>query len=344
MAMINSKIERVYVEKPRADPEVQLSYIISTMSMTALLRTTVDMNIPQLLMESPKTVDELALLTNVQAPFLYRLLRGLSAIGYYSYDSESKHWINTKKSELFVGDYKLILDMLVTPLTRSFCKHVPQGLCEERNLFEIACNKAFDFASSEFIVAYHTLMESWTKVLMKTLVGHLDLSEYTSLLDIGGGVGTLLEFIHRENPHLKLGVFDLSVNKEKAIERFQNLKIDNFEFIEGNFFESITSGYDVYTMKNVIHDWNNEQALAILKNVRKAISDSGMLVVLDFCLTNEDRLGKFSKADDVLMMIAHNAESRTEKEFIELFGQADFRLRKIKYDVERISILYFVPV
>jgi hypothetical protein len=93
----------------------------------------------------------------------------------------------------------------------------------------------------------------------------------------------------------------------------------------------------------VLHDWPDEKAIEIMKNIRKVISDNGLVVIVDFLITNQDNLGKYAKMDDTKMMIGLDGQNRSLDQFEEVFRQSGFRLKKIKFDSERHSILYCVP-
>ena len=343
MAENKFKLERVYVEKPRVLAQKQLSQVIASEAMTSVLKVTSDLNIPQLLLEGPKTTEEIALAADVNPAYLFRLLRGLAAIGFYSYDSQTKLWSNTKSTELLTGYYKQVINHYVNPVLRSLHNFLPQVLEQEKSIFEVAGVTPFDFGNPVVVESFQTFMESCTRVYMSRLVGHLDLTGYESAVDIGGGYGTLLEYIRAENPKMKLANFDLPVNEEKSIEKLTASLAENFKFEGGNFFESVPSGYDVYILKNVLHDWQDDKCLVILKNIRNVISDSGLLLIIDFNLNDENNSGRYAKLDDVKMMVALNAENRTEKQHLELLKQSGFRLKKVKHDSERVSILYCVP-
>lgn len=335
--------ERVYIEKPKPSCEYQINQILLIESMLTVLKFTCDKNLPQLLHKSPKRVEEIALKIDVQAIPLQRLLRALSAIGYYSYNPETKLWSNSSASELFLAEYKIILDFYLNPLFRPLHMLLPQSLDQEKTIFEIAGMPPIDFNDQYFMNKFHTFMETSTRIAMKRLANHLELPGYTSVIDIGGGTGTLLEYIHAKNPNMRLANFEVPILREKSIEKLRAACIENVEFIGGDFFESIPSGFDVYVLKHILHDWNDEKSCIILRNVRNAISENGLLVIIEFIISDENNTGRFCKLDDLGMAIALNGEGRTEKQYLDLFEQTGFQLKKIKYDTEKASIIYCVP-
>ena len=335
--------ERVYVEKPKPSGEQEINHILSTCNVIPVLKYVCDKNIPELLQEGPKSVEEIATAVDGQAVYLGRLLRALSALGYFSYNPQSKLWSNSKSSELFLSGYKAIINHYENPLLLPLRRILPKALEVDASIFEAAGAPPFDFSNPQVIEYFQVFMHACTKIYMKRLVGHLELAGYNSAIDIGGGTGALLEYIRAENPNMKLTNFDLPTVREASLQKLAAANLGDVEFISGSFFDDIPAGFDVYMLKNVLHDWSDEKCCVILKNIRKIIGEKGLLLILDFHLTNENNLGKYAKMDDVKMMVSLNADCKTEKQHLDMLRESGLRLQKIKFDSERISILYCVP-
>lgn len=337
------KFERVYVEKSKPSGGQEINHILTVCNLIPVIKYVCDKNIPELLQEGPKTVEEIASAIDGQAVYLQRLLRAISALGFFSYNPETKLWSNSKSSELFLSSYKAIINHYENPHIRPLRRVLPKALEIDATIFEAAGVPPPDFSNPQFAEYFHVFMESCSRVYLKRLVGHLELPGYSSAIDIGGGTGTLLEYIRAENPNMKLANFDLPNVQEVSLQKLAAANLGDVEFIAGSFFESIPAGFDVYILKNVLHDWSDENCCVILKNIRKVIGEKGLLVIIDFHLTNDDNVGKYAKLDDVKMMVALNGDCKSEKQHLDMLKQSGFRLQKIKFDSERISILYCVP-
>lgn len=136
----------------------------------------------------------------------------------------------------------------------------------------------------------------------------------------------LLAAILRRYPGPSGIVFDLP----DAIEGAQQTTLaggltGRVKAVAGNFFECVPAGADAYILKQVIHDWDDAPALAILRNVRQAIQPDGRLLVIEFVVppANEPSLAKLL---DLNMMAVTGGRERTEVEYRELFAAAGFRL------------------
>lgn len=343
MADESSNFKRIHIQRSRPSSEKQI-YNIKVIDLTIpVLKYTCDKNLPELLNEGPKPIQEIASLLQVQAEYLHRLLRALSTIGYYSYNPQSKIWSNSRSSAMLQGDIKKMFNHFVNPKARFVKRFLPQVLEQDKTAYEISCLPTVDFCSQEFIDRFHIFMEAATRVAMRNLAVYLKLSGYNSAIDIGGGTGTLLEYIHAESPNMRLANFEVPELKTKSIQQLKAAGLDNVEFIGGNFFESVPSGFDVYILKHIIHDWNDEKCSIILRNIRRAINQTGLLLIIDNIISNQDYTGRLTKLDDVRMMALLNAESRTERQFTNLLKKNGFKLKNIKYNSEDLSLIYCIP-
>jgi hypothetical protein len=98
--------------------------------------------------------------------------------------------------------------------------------------------------------------------------------------------------------------------------------------VAGNFFEGVPAGADAYLMRHIIHDWDDEKSLAILRNCRRAMGQGGKLLLVEGVVTpgNEPSVSKFF---DLAMMVLPGGMERTEEEYRQLLEAAGFRLTRI---------------
>jgi hypothetical protein len=102
---------------------------------------------------------------------------------------------------------------------------------------------------------------------------------------------------------------------------------DRCEIMGGDFFRSVPAG-DIHILKHIIHDWNDEQSITILKNCRNVMNKGGKVLVVEMVLPegNEPSFGKFM---DLQMLLYLRGCERTETEYRVLFGQAGFELSRV---------------
>jgi hypothetical protein len=154
-----------------------------------------------------------------------------------------------------------------------------------------------------------------------------DFGRWGSLMDVGGGNGLLLATIMRANPALCGVLGDQPEVLERARQRgFWSPDLTGrvrFEPID--FFRAVPSGCRAYLMKNVIHDWDDERARRILLNIRRAVPNDGVLLLVEYCLGDENTPA-IGKAIDVAMLAMTGGRERTVREHRELLSSAGFSL------------------
>src|SRR6185369_5383434 len=114
-----------------------------------------------------------------------------------------------------------------------------------------------------------------------------DFSQTRTLVDIGGGHGSVVAGILQKYPAMKGILFDLPHVAEGAGEYLKSMGVaDRCAVIPGNFIESVPPGGDTYILKNIIHDWNDDKCLVILKNIALRLKGTtgGKLILLEFAL------------------------------------------------------------
>ncbi|WP_231646119.1 acetylserotonin O-methyltransferase [Mycolicibacterium mengxianglii] len=152
----------------------------------------------------------------------------------------------------------------------------------------------------------------------------IDTRDVDSALDIGGANGEVIRAMMRANPVLRGGVFDLPHVVPDALEAARNDGLqERFTAIGGDFFESIPAA-DLYVVKYILHDWDDESCIRILKNCRAALQEGGRIVVIDYIV---GELGEPGTAPimDMNMLVMTGGRERDITEFDALFQSAGLR-------------------
>ncbi len=159
------------------------------------------------------------------------------------------------------------------------------------------------------------------------IVNAYDFSKFERIVDVGGGHGALLIGILSTNPHVRGVLHDLPGVVDGASVPPQKSVADRLEIIAGDFFEAVPPGADAYLMSGIIHDWDDEHALRILKTCRRAMRPDSRLLILDAVLTPSSDPARAMM--DVLMMVLTGGRERTESEFRSLLDAAGFSLMNV---------------
>jgi hypothetical protein len=159
-----------------------------------------------------------------------------------------------------------------------------------------------------------------------TVPAAYDFSQIGTLVDVGGSQGVLLASILSANPSVRGVLFDLPVMVEGAAELFTAHGVaDRTNIVGGDFFESVPPG-DAHILKHILHDWDDEHCVAILRSCRNATDAGGTLLVVEEALPpgNAPSPGKIL---DLTMLLVGGRE-RTQAEYGALFNQADYQLTR----------------
>ena len=153
------------------------------------------------------------------------------------------------------------------------------------------------------------------------------------VIDVGGGEGRLLTGILRAYPSLNGAVFDLPRLAEAATRQIATVGLaGRYRFVGGDFFETIPGGFDAYLLKHVIHDWDDESAVRILENCRRAMGPQAKLLLVEGVYPTRIDSSPESRgaaANDVNMLVCTGGRQRSEAEFRSLYAAAGFRLTHI---------------
>jgi ubiquinone/menaquinone biosynthesis C-methylase UbiE len=164
-------------------------------------------------------------------------------------------------------------------------------------------------------------------------------------MDIAGGHGSLLAAILRGNPHLQGILFDLpqvieGARHEAALN--DPAVASRRSFVGGSFFEEIPATADVYMMKWILHNWNDDESIAILRNIRRAMRPGGKLLVIEMVI-RPDNAPSPGKLLDLAMLIQTGGMERTEAQYRRLFNAADLEIARVIPTASAYSIMETIP-
>lgn len=318
--------------------------------MSRALYVLAKLGIPDLLQSGPKSVEELAQATETHAPSLYRLLRALASNGVVKIEDDGRFALTPLSEALVTGVPGSVRWFIISELGQ---EHYPAwgNLMHSVKTGEIAFDNHFGadiwkyFAQNpEDAAVFNNSMSGMTAVANEAITSRYDFSPFNKIVDIGGGHGGLITSILKQNPEAKGVLFDADVVIEGARPRLEAEGVaDRCEAVSGDFFKAVPAGGDVYVMKWIIHDWEDEKAITILKNCRSQMQPNGRLIIVD-CVVPENNEPDFSKTFDLNMMVMTGGKERTAAEFSQLLEAAGFKLlRVIPTDVPT-SIVEAQPV
>ena len=279
-------------------------------------------------------LDDLAAATNTHAPSLFRVLRALASVGVITQDGKS--FGGTPLSDTLRSDVRgSIRAFAMTELGE---EHYPAWgeLLHSVRTGGIAFDKAFgencwDFFAKnpENAQIFNDAMSGMTAQANEALHAVYSFSGINKIMDAGGGHGGLITSILQKNPGMTGILFDSPQVIAGAKEKIAASDIaDRCELVGGDFFQSVPSGADTIILKWIIHDWNDEQSVAILKNCHRALPENGKLILVE-AVVPESSEPHFSKFIDLNMLIMTGGRERTESEFRQLYEDSGFKLTRV---------------
>lgn len=295
------------------------------------------LRLPDLLAAGPKTADELAAHTGTHSSSLHRMLRALSAWGVFA-ETPDGRFAPTALSDQFRSDkpgfrndaimlsedvYRAWGDLLFTVRTGTpafehvFGKRRFEKLAEDPEAaakFNAAMVERSSRVAAAFIAAY-------------------EFGGARIVVDVGGGNGGLLVPVLQAQPGIRGILFDLAQGLAGAHERMVAAGVaDRVTLQEGSFFEAVPSGGDIYVLKNIVHDWDDERSLVILRRCRQAMNATAKVVLLERVMP-----ARVVNADDALsalmadlqMMVVLGGRERSTDEYRDLLDQAGLRVTRV---------------
>jgi len=299
-----------------------------------VVSSAVELRIPDLLAEGAMSAEQLSAATHIDADRLRRLLRGLVALGVSEQSGEGR-FSNTAVGEMFregvPGSRRAQTRMLIPESYRAW-DHLMETLRTGVPGHKLAHGGTlWDSIARDpdFAARFNDAMAGNSEQVAE-LVGRLDFATARLIVDVGGGEGALVGRILKSHPHLRGIVCDLAPGLAETRAYLEGLGVaDRCDIVECDFFESVPSGGDVYLLKDILHDWDDDHAQTILAVCRRAISPGARIMIVERLVPSRATTepGHLNAAmTDLQMMVQLGGRERTVEELQRLFERASFRL------------------
>ena len=315
-------------------PPAILMQIAFGAMITQALGVAAELRIADLIHQGRRHIGELAEATGAHSPSLYRVLRSLASIGIFR-ETESRNFENTPLSELLRSDVPDSMLYSVIFMAAPWHFNVFANMKDSVMTGETAWARThgsgpFEWFSDhpEEARIFNNCMSELSVGVAGPVVEAYDFSGIATLADIAGGHGYLLSQILKANPDMNGILFDMEPVLAGASSMLEQQGVsDRVEKIPGDFFKEVPAA-DAYLMKHIIHDWDDERSVTILKNIRRAMIGDGKLLVVEMVVP-EGNDPHPSKVLDLEMLVSPGGVERTEHEYRELYESAGFRLSRI---------------
>jgi predicted transcriptional regulator len=326
-------------------PEVFLTQMAFGALMSQALYVIAKVGVADLVANGPKSVSELAAATETNESALYRVLRSLASVGVFR-ETDPKMFALTPLAEplrsdvpnsirngvIFMGEewhWRVWGDMLYSVRTGKPAWGRIHG------------GEVFDYfaANPEQSEIFNRAMTDMSMATAPAVVDAYNFSGIKTLVDIAGGHGYLLSQVLKANPTMKGILFDMQqvvAGADALLEREGVL--DRVEKVAGDFFASVPAGADAYIMKHIIHDWDDERAGKILRNIRRVMPPNATVLIVE-TVVPEGNEPHYSKLLDLEMLASPGGVERTAREYGELLAASGLRLTRIIQTESPFSIV-----
>lgn len=334
-------------------PSMQLSRLVASLWIPQALHATASLGIVDAVAADGSTSAEVASAVRADPAATHRLLRALVALELCAEADDGRFHLTPLGACLradapdSVRSWVLLMggDMVWRCWGRlAECVRTGEPapmLLEGKDAFAwIAAHPA------EFAI-FDRSMQELTRRAAPAIAAAYDFAAARTVVDVGGGHGALLAGILQQYPHLHGRVFDLGHCAAGAAALATAAGIaGRCAFSAGSFFESVPSGGDVYLLKSVIHDWNDERSIAILGACRAALRDDARLLIVEIVVParpGASPLDQMIAGTDLNMLVMTGGRERTEAQYRDLCAAAGLRIARILPTATAFSLLEAVP-
>jgi DNA-binding HxlR family transcriptional regulator len=311
-------------------PDAQFMQLLAGKWVTASISAAARLGIAEAL-DSPRSSAELAARLNCHPRSLDRLLRMLASEGVLALkdDLYSLTELGTCLRKDQLGE---LADFVGVPFMWDPWTHLDQGVRDGSSAFSHATgSELFDYLrdNKSDAALYHRAVDAFTRREARALAQEFDFSASRNVVDLGGGLGTLIVELLSAWPNLRGTLFDRLHVIEQARDRLGGTQFaERVDLCAGDFTESVPEGRDTYVLKHVVHNWPDDVAVQVLRNCVDAMTPDGRVLVVEGILLPGVRKDATRLLDLEMMVLCGEGRERTKQEFRSLFRQAGLRLER----------------
>lgn len=326
-------------------PEIGLLELASGFMATHAIYAAARLGIADVLAGGPLSAEEVAAEVGSNPDATHRLLRACAAFGVFREGSDGRFDLTPLANGLRSGTRESMLPvilMLGDPAYQGPWGQLARTVETGTPGAEEALGKPmWEYLddNAEFAATFNDAMTRLSALDWPTVEAAYDFSRFSTIVDIGGGHGQLLALMLEASPSAK-GVLQERESLVGAAE--DHLReagvLTRCRIEAGSFFETAPTDGDLYVMRRVVHDFDDEQAAAILANVARHMPRGSTLLLLE-SVVPRGNTPHFAKALDLDMMVFVGGRERTERQFDTLLDRAGFRMTRVIPTISTISLI-----
>jgi hypothetical protein len=335
------------------DPDRTVLRIAQGYQLSQALFVVAKLRVADFLVDGPSDVVRLGERAGARPAELRRVLRALVAAGVFLELPDGRFALNDEAEALRVDASGRARDVVLNfgeQMYRAFGE-----LLHTVRTGETAFDHVYGMPVFEYYAEHPEAEASGSaRMLARTLpvareIAMLDVlpDQACVLVDVGGGVGTLLSHLLTSRPVLRAVLMERPGVLALAREHLAGQGLaDRCELVVGDFFAAVPAGGDVYLLKSVLHDWDEAHCLDILRNCREAMHDHARLAIVEFVLPERMTAATPLLPGallDLIMMAYVGGRERTQSEFARLLSEAGLQLDRVTELTSGPSVMIAIP-
>ncbi|KAA1249948.1 methyltransferase [Mycobacterium simiae] len=325
--------------------------LITSYRLTQALYVVAELGLADLLSAGPRPCDELARAAEVDADALYRVMRALAAKQIFS-EGDQRTFGLTPLGEGLCSDVRGSMRGWAIMVGGEHhwlpWGHLLECVRSGQPVFERVLGRppfSYYAENPEAMFTFHSALGGQSEIVNDALLAAYDFTPFKTVVDIGGGNGSLLRGLLRRHPDMRGVIFDQAATiaeAESVIGEDRDVA-RRCELISGDFFDKVVPGGDVYLLKHVLHDWSDDESLQILRRCRAAMQPTARLLIIEM-LIEPGSSNPYPAFLDLEMLVAYTGRERTADEYGTLLDESGFALEAVTATDAFVSVIEARPI
>jgi O-methyltransferase/methyltransferase family protein len=333
------------LDRQTAPPAEVMQDLILGAWMAQAISTVAELGVADALTAGPLPINELASKVGADPDALRRLLRALIGKGIFAQCDDGRYEL-TPLADPLRSDASISMAAMARFIgSRQHREHwsfLTEAIKTGTSIVPALRGKSFfDYIGDapEFGQVFNDAMTSLSALSIGPVVEAYDFTPYSTIVDVAGGHGRLLAAILASAPDAQGVLYDLPEVIAGATPLLREHGVaERVRLVEGSFFDGIPAGGDAYILKHIIHDWDDDSSVQILRNVRSAVATGTALLLVETVIPDDDRESA-AKLTDMEMLLVNDGRERTVDEYRRLFDAAAFTMIGVVETASRFSII-----
>lgn len=333
------------IREETASPAEVIEELILAARTSQAITTVADLGVADALEGGPLPIHDLAAKVGADPGALRRLLRALISKGIFAQRDDGRYELTPLADPLRCDAPVSMAPIARFVGSRQHREHwslLTEAIKTGTSVVPTLRSKSFfDYLGDdpEFGQIFNDAMTSWSNLVIGPVIEAYDFTPYGMIVDVAGGQGRLLAAILAAAPNAQGVLYDLPEVIAGATPLLrENHVAERVRLAEGSFFDGVPAGGDAYVLKMIIHDWDDDACVQILRNVRSAAAAGTALLLLEVIISEDDS-ESIAKWMDLDVLLFNNGRERTTSEYRRLLDEAGFQMTGVVKTASRLSII-----